>query len=135
MNILDTLAAKPLLELTQEEEDAIDEALYAETGIGFGHENFDDFELTLYHADGVSTDYLHWPIPGLRTLGQAVQLARMLKAANTPGHLYRVLTGERTSQKIVNAYAAFLEEQSIAWPAAAKVKPSFSKEPAKKQAA
>ena len=84
MNILDTLAAKPLLELTQEEEDAIDEALYAETGIGFGHENFDDFELTIYHADGVSTDYLHWPIPGLRTLGQAVQLARMLKAANTP---------------------------------------------------
>lgn len=83
MNILDTLATKPLLELTQEEQDAIDEALYAETGIGFGHEGFDDFELTIHHADGVSTDYLRWPIPGLRTLGQAVHLARMLKAAST----------------------------------------------------
>ena len=82
MNILDQLAQTPLLDLTQEQQDAIDEALYAETGIGFGHENFDDFELTIYNADGVSTDYMRWPIPGLQVLGQAVQLARMLKAAS-----------------------------------------------------
>lgn len=84
MNILDQLAQTPLLDLTQEQQDAIDEALYAETGIGFGHEGFDDFELTIYNADGVSTDYLRWPIPQLKTLQEAVALARMLRAAAGP---------------------------------------------------
>ncbi len=42
----------------------------------------------------------------------------------TQGHLYRVLMGERTSMRIVNAYAAFLAKRHIAWPAAAVVKPT-----------
>jgi hypothetical protein len=46
------------------------------------------------------------------------------KHGTTHGHLYRVLTGKRQSKTIVDAYAAFLREQKIDWPAAAKVKPT-----------
>jgi len=82
MNILDTLSQKPLKELSAEETDAINDALYEETGsIGFSYENFDDYHLTLYAADPESVEYLNWPIPALRTVGEAVALARQLKAA------------------------------------------------------
>lgn len=41
----------------------------------------------------------------------------------TQGHLYRVLMGERTSKKLVKAYAAWLKENKMPWPVAAKAKP------------
>jgi len=54
-----------------------------------------------------------------------------------PSHVFRVLTGERESITMVNAYAAFLKERNVAWPAAAKVKPTLntSVQASKKKAA
>lgn len=41
----------------------------------------------------------------------------------SPGHVYRVLTGERQSIRLTKAYAAFLKKHGLPWPVAAKVKP------------
>lgn len=42
----------------------------------------------------------------------------------THGHLYRVLTGERQSERVLEAYRAFIAERGLPWPKAAKVKPA-----------
>jgi hypothetical protein len=41
-----------------------------------------------------------------------------------PTHLWRVLTGKRTSTTLVNSYAKFLKREGQQWPQAAKVKPT-----------
>lgn len=38
-------------------------------------------------------------------------------------HLYRVLTGERQSQTLVDEYAAWLRKHGLKWPSTAKAKP------------
>ncbi|WP_395735139.1 hypothetical protein [Prosthecobacter sp.] len=114
---LDSFASKLLKELTTEETDAINEALYAETGIGFSYENFDDFELVIYDADETSTEYLNWPIPGLRTVSQAVALARQLKAANTPP--------QPASKAIIETWFKPLEAQLITEHGKAEITPEI----------
>ncbi|MFZ2279525.1 MAG: hypothetical protein WAW39_17145 [Prosthecobacter sp.] len=40
-----------------------------------------------------------------------------------PSHLFRVLTGERTSHSLVEKYATWLKKNKLQWPEAAVVKP------------
>ena len=81
---LDTLAETPFDALTMPQIEAIDAELYALTGIGFGYNNYDDWELTINSAAENREDYLRWPIPGLQTVREARALAQALKTAATP---------------------------------------------------
>lgn len=106
--LLDQHAATPLLSLTPEVVEAISDELHALTGIELTVEGYEDFHLIIYSKNNSNSRLRAlWPIPGLRTVGEAVALAQALKNATLPAstlpfHAAQTWISERSLSPISN---------------------------------
>lgn len=78
---MDRLADTELANLPPGAPDWLSDELEALTGIGLSYENFEDFHLCLYDPNPARSQYVHWPIPALRTVREVRELCERMHAA------------------------------------------------------